>query len=92
MSGLQVGSADAPVDESRTVAPAILQQHTPAVRYIDPAQSNVVMESGTKSPSVSLASFHFSPPACYRVFKLSILVLIRSTFLPGSAGCSVSDA
>lgn len=57
MSGLQVGSTDAPVDESRTVAPAVLQQHTPAVRYINPSQSNVIMESGTKSPSVSLASF-----------------------------------
>ncbi|CAL8464871.1 g4406 [Coccomyxa elongata] len=51
MSGLQVGSSDAPVDESRTVAPAVLQQHTPAVRYINPSQSNVIMESGTKSPS-----------------------------------------
>jgi hypothetical protein len=53
MSGLEVG-ATASAPDTRTVAPAVLEQHTPAVRYIDPKQSNVIMESGTKSPSVSL--------------------------------------
>ncbi len=59
MSGLEVGTTAAASD-TRTVAPAVLQQHTPAVRYIDPAQSDVIMESGTKSPSVSLTSLHSS--------------------------------
>ena len=39
-------------DDGHTVAPAILRQHTPSIRYIDPNQSNVIMESGTKSPNV----------------------------------------
>lgn len=56
MSGVDVATS-APVDDSRTVAPAVLQQRAPAVRYIDPSQSNVIMESGTKSASVSAMSF-----------------------------------
>lgn len=46
-------TADAP----NTVAPAVLEQHTPSIRYIDPSQSNVIMESGTKSANVSTTLF-----------------------------------
>lgn len=45
--------APAPSTSSRTVAPAVLQQLAPSVRYIDPAQSDLIMESGTKSATVS---------------------------------------
>ncbi len=56
MSGTETANttaAAATPTGSRTVAPVVLQQHAPAVRYIDPSQSNVIMESGTKSPTVS---------------------------------------
>ena len=45
--------APAPSTSSRTIAPAVLQQRAPAIRYIDPAQSDAIMESGTKSSTVS---------------------------------------
>ena len=55
MSGASNPATEAPAPStvSRTVAPAVLQQLAPSVRYLDPAQSDVVMESGTKSPTVS---------------------------------------
>lgn len=46
--------APAPATNSNTVAPAVLQQRAPSVRYIDAAQSDAIMESGTKSSTVSL--------------------------------------
>ena len=45
-------NAPSPSAVSRTVAPAVLQQRAPSVRYIDANQSNIIMESGTKSPTV----------------------------------------
>ncbi len=55
MSGASNPATEAPAPStvSRTVAPAVLQQLAPSVRYVDPAQSGVIMESGTKSPTVS---------------------------------------
>lgn len=55
MSGASNPATEAPAPSavSRTVAPAVLQQLAPSVRYLDPAQSDVMMESGTKSPTVS---------------------------------------
>ena len=38
---------------SRTVAPPVLQQRAPSIRYIDVRQSDAIMESGTKSATVS---------------------------------------
>jgi hypothetical protein len=54
-------SANAPNDP-KTMAPAVLEQHTPAIRYIDPSQSNIIMESGTKNPTVSCPCLLL--PAC----------------------------
>ncbi len=55
MSGASNPATEAPAPStvSRTVAPAVLQQLAPSVRYVDPAQSGLIMESGTKSPTVS---------------------------------------
>ena len=38
---------------ARTAAPPVLQQRAPSIRYIDAAQSDAIMESGTKSATVS---------------------------------------
>ena len=38
---------------SRTAAPPVLQQRAPSIRYIDAKQSDAIMESGTKSATVS---------------------------------------
>ena len=51
-----------PADASpNTVAPSVLEERAPSVRYIDPAQSNIIMESGTKSPTVRAASAVLQP-------------------------------
>ena len=60
--------APAPSTVSRTVAPAVLQQLAPSVRYVDPAQSDVIMESGTKSPTVSPRS-----PPCRLCWQCGLL-------------------
>ena len=39
-----------------TVAPSVLEERAPAIRYIDAAQSNIIMESGTKNPTVGPGS------------------------------------
>lgn len=55
MSGTEsaADSAMSSPSSGRTVQPAVLAQKAPAVRYINPSQSNIIMESGTKSPNVS---------------------------------------
>ncbi len=44
---------------ANTVAPSVLELRAPSIRYIDPAQSNIIMESGTKSPSVRTCPWRF---------------------------------
>jgi len=55
-------NAPSPSTVSRTVAPAVLQQRAPSVRYIDANQSNIIMESGTKSPTVRPLHSHSGVP------------------------------
>ena len=73
MSGASNPATEAPAPSvvSRTVAPAVLQQLAPSVRYVDPAQSDIIMESGTKSPTVSPC-----PPLC-KLYRQSGLLPAR---------------
>ena len=61
---------------SRTVSPPVLQQRTPSIRYIDAKQSDAIMESGTKSASVSRLP---AAAQCYLLYQIMLLRRSRAT-------------
>ncbi len=54
---------------SRTAAPSVLQQRAPSIRYIDAKQSDAIMESGTKSATVSQLS---AAGQCCLLYKTAV--------------------
>ena len=72
---------------SRTAAPPVLQQRAPSLRYIDAKQSDAIMESGTKSATVSQLP---AAGQCCLLYQdtLPLCALATSAHVGKSASCT----